>query len=479
MSNESELVHVGSGKPKEVAWDKIDLSLKREGTQIVLPSLPAPMTLRAAKSAIERMIKSEETEFAISETVPYHFFDGLVAFAKALKERYGQAMAVPTEGFFGPNPPRMIPVRTGTGPNDVIQVPYGEFNLPNVKGSVKTQYVMSRGIPCLSISAVIWQRDKDVVLDLVLLTKIFCKKESIYKGKAIVLDKNEAGKLDFEDQLKFFDPFIGTEVPIFDAETDNLIEQTVLTPIRRADVCRKNGIPLKRGVLLEGPYGTGKSLVAKTVAKECVKAGWTFISCTEATAIKYAAHFARMYQPCVLFAEDMDRIADQRGDDANSLINDIDGVVSKTDEIMVVFTTNFPEKIDKAFLRPGRLDAVISLKAPQKEAIEALVRQYAGGSLSPDTKLVKTHPLLAGKIPAVIREVTERAKLAMVMTGNTVITDDDLYVSALSMQNHLDILARAEEGKKKIDPLEETLKRVVDTALKNRIDEKYMVGDDL
>jgi SpoVK/Ycf46/Vps4 family AAA+-type ATPase len=66
-------------------------------------------------------------------------------------------------------------------------------------------------------------------------------------------------------------------------------------------------VPLKRGVLLEGPYGTGKTLTAFVTAKKCVENGWTFIMLDRVAALKEALTFARMYAPAVVFAEDIDR----------------------------------------------------------------------------------------------------------------------------------------------------------------------------
>lgn len=468
---------IASGKP-QVDWENVKPGLERSGTKIILPSVPQDMPYAAAIKVLKAMMQAEETIVSVSDTVPCHFYDGMVAFSKALEHRYGMSMAVPTPGFWGNTPPHIIPVRTGPNPKDVYQTPYGTFKLPNIDGSVTTRYTLSRGVPVLTITAEVKQKHKDVVVDLVNLTKQFSKERSIYKSRAIILDRNESGKLDFNEQLKFFDPHIGKEVPIFDMETEVLIDTALVTPIRHADRCRKSRIPLKRGILLEGPYGTGKSLVAKQVAKECVDYDWTFIHCTEPTALEYALHFAKMYQPCVVFAEDMDRIADSRGDEANTLINDIDGVVSKTDEIMVVFTTNFAHKIDKAFLRPGRLDAVISLRAPEQDAVERLVRQYAGETLSIDEDISKAVAKMKGNIPATIREIVERSKLAMVMNGNDSISNQDLLVSTIGMENHLRLINEAKEGERKEDPFAVLIEKAAKRAIRKNIDEDVLAPEE-
>jgi transitional endoplasmic reticulum ATPase len=148
-----------------------------------------------------------------------------------------------------------------------------------------------------------------------------------------------------------------------------------------------------------------------------------------------------------VFAEDIDRVMGTRDDKANDLINTIDGVISKTAQVMTVLTTNFVERLDRAMLRPGRLDAVISIRPPGPETVGRLIHHYAGRLLHPDADLTEVGVILAGQIPASIREAVERAKLGMISRGDTQVTAEDLKTSALTMVNHLAILAG-----KKVDP---------------------------
>src|SRR5690606_35602369 len=137
-------------------------------------------------------------------------------------------------------------------------------------------------------------------------------------------------------------------------ETDALIRTNIFSPLKHTEACRKHKIPLKRGILLEGKYGTGKSLTARVTAKVAVDNGWTFIMLNRAQGLRAAIEFARTYQPCVIFAEDIDRVADREDENVNDLVNMLDGVVTKDMEMMICLTTNFIEKIDQALLRPGR-----------------------------------------------------------------------------------------------------------------------------
>lgn len=457
----------------ETDWAARTVDIKRQGTAIVLPADPSEMGLLEGAEVLKRAHKDEMQVYAIHEHIPVHFFDGLVALFAVMKDKYGYVGTQSKQTWFGPQPPRLIHVKVGPRPEDFLQVPFGQFKLPGIDATIETSYENVKGIPQLTINGEVRAKERKIVMELVLATVEYAKANSIYKGRCIKLQKDESGGVDFSSPLEYFDPFSGTELPIFNRVTEKLIETTLLTPIAHADICRKNNIPLKRGVLLEGPYGTGKSLTAKQAAREASRNGWTFVLVDNVKAIKYALTFAKMYQPCVVFAEDIDRLVGSRNEGANDLINEIDGVVGKDSEIITVLTTNFVEKIDKSMLRPGRLDAVISLKAPDEEAVERLIRFYAGDLLDPSVDMQPTAKSLAGNIPATIREVVERAKLGMIQRGANVIVADDLAAAAESMLNHLAILNGAKEGQVEPD-IDELLNDLVKANVTKIVEEAFI-----
>lgn len=432
-------------------FQSIDLEIKHQGEAIILPSEPAgDMPIPEAIRQLERYEKAQNMVYDVNEVIPVHFYDGLVALANVLKDKYGYAGT--TSGtvntMFGKMkvPPKLIHVKTGPNPNDFVQVPFGGFNFPGVEGTIETKYRLYRGVPSLAIEGQVKMKEKKIVMEVVTAVQEFAKVNSIYKGRAIILERDESGGINFNEPLQFFNTDMGTEVPIFDDEIERQLAVAVLSPIRNTERCRKERIPLKRGVLLEGPPGTGKSLTAKMTGGVATENNWTFISVTAATALPYALRFAKMYQPCVVFAEDIDRLAGDRNEGANDLLNDIDGVVGKGDEIITILTTNYADKIERAMLRPGRLDAVVSLRPPKAAAVERLIRAYAGRYLSDDVDVSPACESVAGQIPAVIREVVERAKLAAIVDGNEVISVPDLIASADGMKTHLEIYEGAKSG---------------------------------
>lgn len=435
---------------RQEMWIAKDIEIDRQGTKIILPNTPEPMDYQSARQLLKRAEDAENMMYDINEVVPVHFFDGLVALYHVLKDKFGYAgtQTKVIKTFFGPIqiPPKLIHVRVGPGRDDFVQVPFGEFNFPNVEGAVETGYKVHRGIPCLTLSGQVKNAEKRVILDILKDVVDYAQKNSIYRGRSITLSRDDSTGIDYEEPLEFFNPGEGDLLPIFNQETEALIETTVTAPITNADLCRQMNIPLKRGILLEGPYGTGKTLTARATAKVANENGWTFIHVTASSALKHALQFAKIYQPCVLFAEDIDRVTENRNEGANDLINEIDGIVGKRDEIITVLTTNHADKIEKAMLRPGRLDAVISLRPPEPDTVIRLINHYVGDQLAPDADLSAAAELLAGQIPAVIKEVVDRARLGMIVRGDSKIDGEHLKVAAEGMRNHLKLLDEAKEG---------------------------------
>jgi transitional endoplasmic reticulum ATPase len=203
--------------------------------------------------------------------------------------------------------------------------------------------------------------------------------------------------------------------------------------------------------LLEGPYGTGKTLAATVTAKKCEANGWTFITVGRVTALEGALQFAVAYQPCVVFVEDIDReMAGERTAQMDDILNKIDGIISKGAEIMVVLTSNAAENINRAMLRPGRLDAVLHIGPPDADAVQKLLRVYGRKLIKPGEDLTQAGLALAGRIPAVIREVVERSKLYAIGRApgaDFYLTDMDIVRSAAGMAHHLELL----EGKATVE----------------------------
>lgn len=426
-------------------WDNTDVEIRREGKQITLPNDPTAMPIPDAIKALERKMKDEEQVFDTFEIIDAYPQDALVAFNAALREIYGWASPVPKMTWFGPKPPQMMTVQTGPGPDDTVQVPVGAFTVPGVENEINADPHFHQGRPVLVVHGQVRKKDRDTILNIVKKTREIVAARSIYKGKPLNLRVTGDGSLDFNTPPTFIDVSkVDPSQLIMNTKTAAQIEVNVFTPLKRTKQVTEAGIPLKRGVLLSGKYGTGKTLTALTTAKIAAENGWTFIMLDKVQGLKTALEFAVRYQPAVVFAEDIDRIMSERDEDANDLVNTIDGALSKSAKVMTVLTTNHIEKIQQVMLRPGRLDAVISVEPPDAAAVEQLIRLYGREFVAKDENLDAASEALAGQIPATIREVVERAKLAMISRDATTVNGQDIIIAHQGMVDHLTLLNREE-----------------------------------
>jgi transitional endoplasmic reticulum ATPase len=437
-----ELAERLSGK-KQPNWSKIDVPVDWPdgGRRIQLPADPARMPLTVARETLDRIIKDEDQDFKVFEWIDAFPHDAAVAFTKACRNLYG--LSSPVSTWY--SDPQMLTIKTGYRPGEFVQVAMGNFKLPGVEKQITTGFSFNnKGHPGMVIMGTVAKKDREIILRIAEETRRIVREESIYRGKAISIQVDDNGQLMLAEGPDFLNVEDTTEAAVlFDDVTTDQITVNLLVPLLKSEACRQRKIPLGRKVLLEGRFGTGKSLTARMVANVAQRHGeWTYILLDKVQGLTAALHLARRYMPCVVFAEDIDRITEERDEDANDLINTISGVVGKDDEVMVLLSTNHVDEIHQAMLRPGRLDAIISLKAPDAPTVERLLRFYARDLIPQDLPLPKAGEALAGQIPSSIRECVSRATLSMVGRDADQLSDHDLFISAESMGFQLGLLNR-------------------------------------
>lgn len=438
-----------------------EVHIRRHGTQITLPDEPYPMKYEEAINCLNRKITEENEEVEVLELVDAFPFDGAHAFALAMKEIYGWASptAKEVETMFGTKKikPKSINVEVDFG--QYVQVFWGSFAVPNVDGTLECGMTGKDGRPVFVIQGNVKKRSQPEVSRLADLTRKIAKEQSIYRGKALRLECGENGEVDLRSAPKFLDlSRVNPNELTFSDDTAAQVNTSLFTPIEYTDACREHKIPLKRGVLLEGPFGTGKTLTAFVTALKAKANGWTFIMVDRVTGLDQALKFARQFQPAVVFAEDVDRAisGQERSIEIDDILNTIDGIEAKGSEVITILTSNDVTAINRAMIRPGRLDAIISIQAPDAKAAEKLTRLYARGLIKDGEDLSGAGLELSGQIPAVIREAVERAKLYAIgrSKGQEItLTSPDIVHAARGMKTHLELLNGKREAPKNVHEL--------------------------
>lgn len=175
-------------------------------------------------------------------------------------------------------------------------------------------------------------------------------------------------------------------------EVREQLEMAIVEPIKRPESFARVGITAPTGVLLWGPPGCGKTLLAKAVANES-KANFISIKGPELLnkyvgeserAVRQVFERARSSVPCILFFDELDALVPKREDSlseasskvVNTLLTELDGLSNRAG-IYVVGATNRPDMIDPAMLRPGRLGISVFVDLPTPdERVEILKALY-------------------------------------------------------------------------------------------------------
>jgi len=426
-----------------------DVTIKREGKLIILP---VGMSYPEGRLWLTRQEEAEEKTVAIHCEIPGFPLDGAVALAKAMEEVYGFTAMADTPTFFGPKPPIMVQVATRTG--EYVTAPMGRMQPPMYEGG----YIETRATDmALIVAGQVKRKHEPEVQKMLQIAKEYLRNNSIYKGASFILEYNHKKEdRDFHpinDAPKFMDVNNVDEGGVLLNDEILLeISASVYGRLENSEAYEQNGIPLKHTALFAGKFGTGKTLTSRVIASKAVRNGWTFIYLKTIEQFAAALKLSEMYAPAVLFTEDIDLVTSgERDVDMNEILNTLDGVDTKGKPIITILTTNKEDKIEKAMLRPGRVDTLVRFTYPNAETAFKFVQLYArnddGKSLLAaidDTEAKRVGEALAGKIPAFIAEAVFKAKCyAIGKYGKDIngkVTGETIIQAANSQKAQLELL---------------------------------------
>ncbi len=255
------------------------------------------------------------------------------------------------------------------------------------------------------------------------------------------LAKLTVRKRDFKEGLKTVRPSAMREVLVeapkvpWDsvgglAKAKQELKEAVEWPLKNPDSFSRLGIRPPKGVLLYGPPGCGKTLLARAVATESnanfisVKGPEVFSKWVGESekAIRKIFEKARQVSPAIVFFDEIDSIASARGGMdgskvnekvVNQILSEMDGLEELTD-VVVIAATNRPELVDPALLRPGRFDRQVLIMPPDQKARLAVFKVHTDSMpLTKDVKLMdlanKTVNFSGADIEGLCREAAMRA----------------------------------------------------------------------
>lgn len=387
----------------------------------------------------DQKIQEEETVVRCHHPLEGIPADSLYCLWSVLDREYGFTKALADKTWFSDVPPVMVTIRTS--PTTTISVPFAKISPPAwEKGYIRPVFDSENGR--LMITGEFKRKFQSEVNNILALVDKQIRTDSLYKGKSIILnfDWKKTGDYNFDvHSPEFVDPpELTYNDVIMNREIETSIRASIFSRLTNRAMCAENGIPFKQGVILGGPYGTGKSLTGALISKVATANGITFLHLKDAKYAADAMLIAKHYGPSVLFCEDIDQVVqgEARNAELNDILNTLDGIDTKMMEVICIFTTNHPERINSAFLRPGRIDELILMELPDSESAGRLLqknsRSREGNSLlANNIDLVACGEALAGKPPAFIENIITKAKSLAIQDNPTATSLEGLLTTEL------------------------------------------------
>jgi len=329
-----------------------------------------------------------------------------------------------------------------------------EIGVPDRDGRKEILQVHTRGMPLVEgidldhyaenthgfVGADLEQLSKEAAMNALrrIRPEIDLEADEIDAG---ILESMEVTETDFKEALKGIEPSalreVFVEVPDITwadvgglEDTKERLRETIQWPLEYPKVFEQMDMQAAKGVLLFGPPGTGKTLLAKAVANEAQS---NFISVKGPELLnKYVGESekgvrevfekARSNAPTVVFFDEIDSIAGERGQGmsdsgvgervVSQLLTELDGIESLED-VVVIATTNRPDLIDSALLRPGRLDRHVHVPVPDEEARRKIFEVHTQDKpLADDVDLDELAAETDGYVGADIEALCREASMA-------------------------------------------------------------------
>ncbi|MBS2023997.1 MAG: 26S protease regulatory subunit [Deltaproteobacteria bacterium] len=254
------------------------------------------------------------------------------------------------------------------------------------------------------------------------------RKRNVYRGRVLTLDQRRDGNIAIVPRA--LPKVTRQDIILPEGLLDRIERQTVRFSLHAPKLLAA-GRHLRRGILLHGAPGTGKTLTAMYLASEMAGRTVLVVTGRGMGLIEEVGAMARALQPATVVVEDVDLIAGERSQQAVcnngvlfELLNEMDGLGSDAD-VLFLLTTNRPDMLEPALAaRPGRVDMALEVPLPDVECRRRLFALYGRGLRFEVQQLEGFVERTQGVSAAFIRELVRKAALAAADERDELVVED-------------------------------------------------------
>lgn len=390
---------------------------------------------------IEGEIKQSKKMASFKYTLLCWKPDGVYQLNRAINEVFGSAVSKEDKSPSGDSNIDTVDVILADGSR--TKVPFGKISLEELGDDSEININYDNDRHLLLVKGQCQFKYQSLIDDIVERTKELLATESIYKNQALEITNLSEPKI-------MTLAGIDKQFMVLSKKTEFEL-QPLRSRILYPEKCIAKGIPLKYGCLLEGKYGTGKTLLAFKLAKDAVNNGWSFVYLKDpsllAETLRMCKVVDRSGHGVIVFVEDIDQVTRGNRDSAmQDILNTLDGGDTKDMNVITLFTTNHIELIEPTFLRGKRIGSVITMDCLDAETAERFIRETfskaEGYSVDDDLSDVCNYIAKAQIAPAFMAEIVESTKSKLIFTEETHVTSFHIKTSVESYQRQVGLASK-------------------------------------
>ena len=390
---------------------------------------------------IEGEIKQSKKMASFKYTLLCWKPDGVYQLNRAINEVFGSAVSKEDKSPSGNSNIDTVDVILADGSR--TKVPFGKISLEELGEDSEININYDKDRHLLLVKGQCQFKYQSLIDDIVERTKELLATESIYKNQALEITNLSEPKI-------MTLAGIDKQFMVLSKKTEFEL-QPLRSRILYPEKCIAKGIPLKYGCLLEGKYGTGKTLLAFKLAKDAVNNGWSFVYLKDpsllAETLRMCKVVDRSGHGVIVFVEDIDQVTRGNRDSAmQDILNTLDGGDTKDMNVITLFTTNHIELIEPTFLRGKRIGSVITMDCLDAETAERFIRETfseaEGYSVDDDLSDVCNYIAKAQIAPAFMAEIVESTKSKLIFTEETHVTSFHIKTSVESYQRQVGLASK-------------------------------------